>query len=332
MFIDDVTITVRAGNGGRGAVAFNKNLQEYGPVGATGGAGGNVCFKGSSDLSMLRAYRYKKVFAAENGEDGRGQFRDGADGEDLVLPVPTGTVIHNLAMGTDQEVTRVGELIVVAKSGKGGRGNFHFRSSTNTRPTKFKYGRKGQHFPIRLELKLIADVGLIGLPNAGKTSLLNELTNASARVGVYAFTTLEPNLGVFFELILADIPGLIEGASGGKGLGMKFLRHIERTGTFFHLVSAESTDPARDYRVVRKELEQYNPALLQKKEYILLSKSDAVDAAALKRKKAALRKLNPSVMAFSIHDFESIEKIKKELQRMIRKKLRGSRSVSPRAD
>ena len=331
MLIDDVTITVRAGDGGKGAVAFNRNLQEYGPVGATGGAGGNVYFKGSSDLSILHTYRYKKVFAAENGANGRGQFRDGADGEDLILPVPTGTVIHNLAMGTHPEVVRVGELITVAKGGKGGLGNFHFRSSTNTRPTKFKYGRKGQHFLVRLELKLIADIGLIGLPNAGKTSLLNELTHAGARVGSYAFTTLEPNLGVFFELVLADIPGLIEGASAGKGLGTKFLRHIERTGVFFHLISAESDDPVRDYRVVRKELGQYNPALLKKKEYVLVSKSDTVDVAALKKKKVALKKLNPSVIAFSIHDFESIEKIKKELQRMIQKKLGGARSASPRA-
>ncbi|MDP3727619.1 MAG: GTPase ObgE [bacterium] len=320
MLIDDITITVRAGDGGKGAVSFNKNLNQYGPVGGSGGAGGSIYFIGSSDLGVLRSYRFKKVFAAENGKDGRGQFRDGVDAEDLILPVPTGTIIHNLATRVDQEVVRVGEPVLVARGGKGGRGNFHFRSSTNTRPKEFEYGKPGEHFLVRLELKLIADVGLIGLPNAGKTSLLNELTSASAKVGNYAFTTLEPNLGVFYELVLADIPGLIEGASGGKGLGMKFLRHIERTNTLFHLISAESDDPAGDYKIVRNELGQYAKALLKKKEYVLLSKSDLVAPAAVKKKAAALKKLNPSVMAFSIHDYESVERIKRQLHRLIKKK------------
>ena len=321
MLIDDITITVRAGNGGKGAVAFNKNLNQYGPTGASGGKGGSVYFRGSSDLSALRSYRYKKVFAAENGKDGQAQFRDGVDAKDLVLTVPVGTVIHNLSAGTDREVVTIGEEILAARGGKGGRGNFHFRSSTNTRPKEFEYGKPGEYFPVRLELKLIADVGLIGLPNAGKTSLLNELTNASGKVGNYAFTTIEPNLGVFFELILADIPGLIEGASGGKGLGIKFLRHIERTNTLFHLISAESDDPARDYTIVRNELGQYAKALLAKEEHVLISKSDLADLAVVKKQTAILRKLNPSIMAFSIHDFESLEHIKKELGKLIKKKL-----------
>jgi len=173
-------------------------------------------------------------------------------------------------------------------------------------------------------LKLIADVGLIGLPNAGKSSLLNELTHAAAKVGNYEFTTLEPNLGAFYDLILADIPGLIEGASGGRGLGIKFLRHIERTHTLFHLISAESDDLVRDYRVVRKELGEYAKALLKKKEYILLSKSDTVDASTLKKKIASLKKCNPRVMAFSIHDLESIEGIKKELEKLSAKKRAGA--------
>ena len=320
MLIDDITITVRAGNGGKGAVSFNKNLNQYGPVGGSGGTGGSVYFVGSSDLGVLRSYRFKKVFAAENGKDGRGQFRDGVDAKDIVLPVPTGTIIHNLATRVDREVVRVGEQVLVARGGKGGRGNFHFRSSTNTRPKEFEYGKPGEDFPVRLELKLIADVGLIGLPNTGKTSLLNELTNASAKVGNYAFTTLEPNLGVFYELVLADIPGLIEGASGGKGLGMKFLRHIERTNTLFHLISAESDDPAGDYRIVRKELGQYAKALLEKREYVLLSKSDLATPAAVKKKAAALKKLNPSVTAFSIHDSDSVERVNRQLHKLIKEK------------
>ena len=313
MLIDDITIAVRAGNGGKGAVRFNKNLNQYGPVGGSGGKGGSIYFVGSSDLGILRNYRYKKVFAAENGGDGRGQSRDGIDAKDLVLSVPVGTTIENITNDKTYDVVTVGTPLPVARGGIGGRGNFHFRSSTNTRPRQFEFGKPGEHFSLRLSLKLIADVGLIGLPNAGKTSLLNEITRARAKVGNYEFTTLEPNLGTFGEIILADIPGLIEGASAGKGLGIKFLRHIERTRTLFHLVSAGSENPVRDYRTVRKELGTYADALLGKGEYILLSKSDTVDAPALRRTITLLKKLNPRVIAFSIHDAESIETLKHEL-------------------
>lgn len=332
MLIDDITITIRAGDGGKGAVSFNKNLNQYGPVGGSGGAGGSIYFIGSSDLGVLRSYRYKKVFAAQNGKDGQGQFRDGNDAKDLVLSVPVGTVIENLTTGVNCEVITIGEPLLAARGGIGGRGNFHFRSSRNTRPKEFEYGKPGQHFSVRLSLKLIADIGLIGLPNAGKTSLLNELSRAGGKVGNYEFTTLEPNLGTFFELILADIPGLIEGASSGKGLGIKFLRHIERTNTLFHLISAESEDPVRDYKIVRKELGAYAASLLEKKEYILLSKSDTADAAAVKRKVAALKKQNSSIVAFSIHDFESIERIKKELQKLVKKKRVAGQDRRPRGE
>ena len=320
MFVDDITIKVRAGNGGKGAVAFNKNLHQFGPSGGSGGLGGSVFVEGSSNLGILNKYRYKKEFFAENGGDGRGQFCDGSDAEDLVLEIPVGTVVYNLTTGVDQEVTSIGERVLVAAGGKGGKGNFHFRSSTNTRPKQFRYGVSGKQFTIRLELKLMADVGLIGLPNVGKSSLLNELTNAKSKVANYLFTTLEPNLGVYYELILADIPGLIEGASGGKGLGIKFLRHIERTGILFHIISAESTDPSADYKVVRKELKMYNPALLKKREYVFLSKSDTVSPAGLRKKIMALKKKGVRASACSIHDFKAIEKIKKLLNTLIKKK------------
>lgn len=323
MLIDDVTITIQAGNGGKGAVQFNKNLHQFGPVGGSGGKGGSVYFVGSTDLGILRNYRYKKVFSAENGKDGKGQFRDGNDADDIMLFVPVGTVIENLSTGKTYDMVTAGEPVLFARAGIGGRGNFHFRSPSNTRPKEFEYGKPGQRFILRLSLKLIADVGLIGLPNAGKSSLLNELTRAGAKVGNYEFTTLEPNLGVFYELILADIPGLIEGASGGRGLGIKFLRHIERTRTLFHVISAESGDPVGDYKIVRKELGAYARALLGKEEYILLSKSDAVDATTLKKKIAVLKKLNPRVMAFSIYDLKSIEAIKKELQKVSQEKKAG---------
>lgn len=321
MFIDEITVKIRAGNGGRGAVAFNKNMNQYGPVGGSGGTGGSVYIEGSSDLSILNKFRFKKEFSAKNGEDGKAQFRDGANAEDLVLQVPVGTVIHNLTIGGEQEVVAIAERILIATGGKGGRGNFHFRSSTRTRPRKFEYGKQGEHFDLHLELKLIADVGFIGLPNVGKSSLLNELTEAQSKVANYPFTTLEPNLGVYYELILADIPGLIEGASSGKGLGIKFLRHIERVSVLFHIISAESENPARDYKTVRKELGEYNKTLLKKKEYLFLSKSDTISPPEVKKKLAILKKLNPSVFSISIHDFNSIERIKKVLNTLIISKM-----------
>ncbi|HVM76847.1 MAG TPA: GTPase ObgE [Candidatus Paceibacterota bacterium] len=313
MLIDEVSITIRAGHGGKGAVAFNKNLMSLGPVGGSGGLGGSVIAVGVSDLSALGQFRYKKDFAAENGQDGRGQFRDGHTGKDLILKLPVGTVIHNLTTGTDIEITKVGEEIVLAKGGIGGKGNFQFRSSRNTSPTFAQDGRPGEAFELRLELKYIADVGFVGLPNVGKSSLLNKLTNAHSKVANYHFTTLEPNLGVYYELILADIPGLIEGSSAGKGLGIKFLRHIERTGTLFHFISSESEDPAGDYKTIRKELGAYNKALLKKPEYLFLTKIDLLSPAELKKKIVALKTINPDVTPISIHEPESIKIVEKIL-------------------
>lgn len=322
MLVDDVTIRVIAGNGGRGAVAFNKNMLSLGPAGGSGGSGGSIYFGGISDLSALNKFRFKKELTADNGQDGRPQFNDGTTGEDLVLLVPVGTVIHNLEAGTKSEIVKIGEKILVAKGGHGGKGNFLFRSPTNTSPKRFQFGLPGEKFTLRLELKLIADVGLIGFPNAGKSSLLNELTNAKSRVANYAFTTLEPNLGVYYELILADLPGLIEGASSGKGLGIKFLRHIERTKVLFHCISSESKNLAKDYKTIRKELKTYNPALLKKAEYLFLTKTDVLDKKNLKKKAAILKKINPKVIPVSIYDFNSIEKIKKILN-----KISGSKIV-----
>ena len=195
-----------------------------------------------------------------------------------------GTIIQKIETGETKEILKIGERILVARGGRGGKGNFHFRSATNTSPKQFQEGSLGEHFAVRLELRLIADIGLIGLPNAGKSSLLNELTKAKSKVANYPFTTLEPNLGVYYELILADIPGLIEGASTGKGLGIGFLRHIERTKILFHLISAESENPVKDYKIIKKELETYNKNLTKKTEYVFLSKSDMVSSEEMKRK------------------------------------------------
>jgi GTP-binding protein len=251
---------------------------------------------------------------------GRDQFRDGHVGKDLILKLPVGTIIHNLTTKEDIEIKKTGERIFLAKGGIGGKGNFQFKSATNTSPKQFQAGRPGESFEIYLELKFIADVGFVGFPNAGKSSMLNRLTNATSKVANYAFTTLEPNLGVYYELILADIPGLIEGSSAGKGLGTKFLRHIERTKTLFHFISAESLDLPKDYKTIRKELAAYNKELLKKDEYLFLSKSDMLEPKELKEKLAIAKKLNPNVLAVSIIDDESIKKIQTILNKLKEKK------------
>lgn len=320
MLVDDVTIKVSSGNGGKGTVAFNKNLNALGPAGGSGGKGGDIYIEGISDLSALNQFRFKKEIKAEDGKNGRPQFCDGEVGKDLVLKVPVGTVIHNLTTHENIEITKIGERVLIAKGGKGGKGNFLFKSSRNTSPTRFQHGLPGESFELRLELKLIADIGFIGLPNIGKSSLLNELTAAKSRVANYPFTTLEPNLGVYYDLILADIPGLIEGASIGKGLGIKFLRHIERTGTLFHFITADSPHPVEDYRTVRRELGQYNKKLLKKKEYIILSKSDTLKPEGLKDERAKLKRLKREIVPVSIYDWESIEDVKKILNKIIKEK------------
>lgn len=317
MLIDEVTINIAAGNGGDGTVAFNKNKMELGPTGATGGNGGNVYCHGVADIGALAHFRNTKEAIAGNGETGGYQYRDGKDGSDIDFPVPVGTVIHNLETKEDMEITAIGQRVLLAHGGKGGRGNYHFRSSTDTSPKKFETGKPGERFTLRLELKLIADVGLIGLPNAGKSSLMNELTRSQQKVANYPFTTLEPGLGAYYELILADIPGLIEGASQGKGLDIKFLRHVERTRTLFHLISAESEKPAEDYQLIRNELKQYNPVLLEKAEYVFLTKTDLVSSEVVTEHLGELKKAGITALPISIHDAESLEKVQAILREII---------------
>ena len=317
MLIDDVTIRVRAGNGGKGAVAFQKSRFALGPTGGSGGEGGSFYFVGVSDLSALKQFRFKKAVQAEDGGNGKGEFVDGPKGRDVIFKIPVGTVITNLDKKEKIEIVKIGEPVLIAKGGKGGRGNFLFRSSTNTTPMQSQPGIPGEAYSLRLELKMIADVGFIGLPNVGKSSLLKELTNANPKVANYPFTTLEPHLGVYYDLILADIPGLIEGASEGKGLGIKFLRHVERTKILFHFISAESDDFKRDYETIKKELGDYNKDLLNKEEYIFITKTDMVDKDILKEKMSKWRKKKVSI---SIYDYDSIEKVKEILNEILKKK------------
>ncbi len=317
MITDDVKITVEAGHGGRGLATFSKIKFMKGPAGGNGGIGGNVFIEGVADLGALRQFRFKKDYKAQDGENGKSGLHDGSRAEDLILFVPVGTVCHNLINKKDFEITKIGQRELVAKGGRGGKGNWYFRSSTNTSPRQFEEGGPGEYFELRLELKMIADVGFIGLPNVGKSSLLNELTKANAKVANYPFTTLEPNLGVYYDLILADIPGLISGASTGKGLGTKFLRHIERTKVLFHLVSAESENPLLDYKTVRHELETYGDLLLNKKEYIFLSKIDTVDKNIIIKIKKDFKTIDKEIVAISIIEPESIDTVKKILNQLI---------------
>lgn len=321
MIVDDVKIKVIAGNGGDGAVAFNKNLMSLGPVGGNGGNAGSVFVEGLADITALNQFRFKKLIKTENGEKGQGQFRNGNNSDDIVFKVPVGTVIHNLTTGKDIEILNIGPKTLIAKGGHGGKGNYKFRSSTNTTPKEFEKGSLGQSFEIRLELKLVADIGLIGLPNAGKSSLLNELTSSKSKVADYPFTTLEPSLGAYFELILADIPGLIEGAASGKGLGIKFLRHVERTKTLFHLISADSPDPVKDYQTIRQELSQYNKTLLEKKEFVFLSKCDNVSEKEVGTKLKQLKKVNLEVYPLSIIKPETLKEVKKILNQIKSEKI-----------
>lgn len=320
MFIDDATIKVKAGDGGDGNVSFNRNMMSLGPSGGSGGNGGNVYAEGIADLNALSQFRNKKEIIAENGEHGKPQFNDGANGKDHITKVPVGTVVHNLTTGEDSEIVKIGEQVILAKGGHGGKGNFHFRSPKNTSPKRFQEGLVGETAEIRLELKLIADVGFVGLPNVGKSSLLNELTEAKSKVANYPFTTLEPNLGAYYELILADIPGLIEGAHQGKGLGIKFLSHIERTKIIFHFIASDSKDSAKDYKVVKNELGKYNKALLEKPEYLFLTKCDAVLPEELKEKIALLKKINKNVLPISILIPETIKEVEKILNKIEKEK------------
>jgi len=307
MLIDEVYITIKGGDGGNGIVHFYNDAfrPKGGPDGGNGGDGGSVYFEGVSDISKLNQFRKSKVYSALNGEPGGRNNRTGKNGDDIIFYVPIGTVA-NYDNGTSVEITRVGQKVLMAKGGSGGRGNYMFRSSTNQTPQQRELGFKCQPKKLFLQLKLIAQVGLIGLPNAGKTSLLNELTQADAKVANYAFTTLEPNLGVTKGgLIIADIPGLIEGAASGKGLGVKFLKHIERTNLLVHCVSAESDNHLKDYQTVRTELSNYSSVLSKKPEIIVLTKYDTLD----QKEIIKIQKKIKAKLCTSIADPDSIKKL-----------------------
>lgn len=281
--IDYAKITVSSGHGGAGKVAWrqDKFVRKGGPDGGNGGTGGSVYLQVDPNLNTLKDFQFVKKFSAEPGGSGGSNRRTGRSGEDLIIKVPIGTVVKFVGTEPTIDLKENSQKVLIARGGRGGRGNWVFRSPTNTTPKTAEPGQPGEEEILELELKLLADVGLIGLPNAGKSTLLAALTRARPKIADYPFTTLEPNLGVMdgADLVIADIPGLIEGASRGKGLGHDFLRHIERCRILVHILDATGKTLAADYRQVRNELEQHSSELLKKPEIIVLNKIDLMEKA-----------------------------------------------------
>ena len=320
-FLDQVKIYVKAGNGGSGSPSFRREkfVEFGGPDGGDGGKGGSVILISERNLNTLIDYRYQQHFKAERGKDGSGKNKTGKGGEDLYLKVPLGTQVFeedNKTLIYDFKSQK--EEFLVASGGKGGFGNTRFKSSTNRAPKKFTKGGQGEEFWIWLQLKTIADIGIIGLPNAGKSSLLASMTSANPKIANYKFTTINPNLGVASyddkEVTLADIPGLIEGAHTGTGLGIKFLKHIERCKTLLHLIDITEDDLFIYYNQVRKELSKYSKDLVKKKEIVVLNKTDLIDEEEKKEKIKKLKnKLKKNIFLMSTMDKKSVSDIKSKL-------------------
>lgn len=322
-FVDEITLRVQAGKGGDGVVRWlhEKGKEYSGPAGGNGGKGGDVYALAVRDINRLAVYRSNSVISAKDGKAGGNKSKHGADGADTDMVVPVGsliTIASGARKGRSYELLKEDERIKILFGGRGGLGNEYFKGSRNTRPMQFTVGKDGEAAEVKVELRLIADAGLVGLPNAGKSSLLNAVTRAHAKVGSYQFTTLEPNLGELYGYILADIPGLVEGASMGKGLGYKFLRHIARTKVIFHCVSLENADVRSAYDTVRAELSTHSEALVKKPEIVVLTKKDIVAPEAMSDAKKVFERIDIPVLTVSVLEPDSISSFKKEVVKVLK--------------
>jgi GTPase len=315
MLVDNVNLIIKAGNGGDGAATFLRNemTARGGPDGGNGGNGGSIYFQGSTNINDLREFRYKKKIVAENGTSGKKYKQHGKNAKDLTISLPLGTRITDTSSNKIIEITDTRTPILIARGGCGGLGNTEFKSATNQAPRYAEKGTLGEEKKLFLELRIIADIGLIGLPNAGKSSLLSVLTNANPKIANYPFTTLEPNLGMLEKYTIADIPGLIEGASKGKGLGVEFLKHIEKTKVLVHCIDSSIDDAQKAYLTVINEFKQYNSSLLDKPEIILLTKTDLTKAETINKNVNTLKKEGKNVLTSSIYDPESLSRLKQTL-------------------
>ena len=320
-FLDQVKIYVKAGNGGDGSPSFRREkfIEYGGPDGGDGGSGGSVILKSEQNLNTLIDYRYQQHHKAKRGENGSGQNRTGKGGEDLILKVPLGTQVFEEDNKTlIYDFTKIGEEFIAASGGRGGLGNTRFKSSTNRAPRKYTKGTLGEEFTIWLQLKTIADIGIIGLPNAGKSSLLAAITNANPKIANYQFTTLNPNLGVASyddkEITIADIPGLVEGAHKGTGLGIQFLKHIERCKSLLHMIDVTNDDLKKSYKQIKNELKKYSAQLSKKKELVVLNKVDLIDNNEVKKIiKEFSKNTKSEVITLSTLEKRSVSQIKAKL-------------------
>ncbi len=328
--VDEARIIITAGKGGNGSAHFHRGrfLPKGGPDGGDGGRGGSVYVKSDTNLATLDHFAYKQKFEAGNGRPGSEKRSSGLSGGDLYLGVPVGTLLRLRAVDGEEiakeiDFDKAGMEELIAKGGKGGRGNWHFKSPTNTTPLEFELGKPGEAWRAELELKILADVGLIGLPNVGKSTLLSVLSSAKPKIANYPFTTLEPNLGVLRldggkSVVLADIPGLIEGASEGKGLGLKFLQHIERTKVLVHVLAGEEAEQIyTNYQTVREELKRYGKDVAKKKEVMVLNKTDLMDEVQMERIVAFFAKKRKKVWPISCGNLNGIEVLKKTLRKLL---------------
>ena len=338
MFVDTAKVFIKAGKGGNGAISFRREIYipKGGPDGGDGGKGGDVVFVASKDCDTLIDFRFQPKLIAEDGKPGTGQKSSGKSGKDLIVEVPVGTVVKR-----DGEIvadlTHDEERAIVAHGGDGGYGNWHFRSSTRQTPRIAELGNPGETYDAELELKLIADVGLVGFPNAGKSTFLSVVSNATPEIADYPFTTITPNLGVAKvddrSILIADIPGLIEGASEGKGLGDQFLRHVERTKVLLHLIDVYNDDAGKAYADIRKELEKYSADLAARPELVVLTKIEGVDEDIVKMQMAAILEQNPDakVMAMSSSAHLGTQEVLRELRLMIEKAQKDAEPVAEEA-